>query len=75
MTGHAQSLKTDTLKVISYNVNNYGFAASQSCPGLITANKHVYLRNIVQYTDPDILGLLKNGCQSVFLLVMILLLI
>jgi endonuclease/exonuclease/phosphatase family metal-dependent hydrolase len=49
----------DTIKVMSYNVLNYGFPATTNCPALITANKHAWLRTVLQYADPDILGLEK----------------
>ena len=44
---------------MSYNVLNYGFPASGNCPALITANKHAWLRTVIEYTMPDILGLEK----------------
>ncbi len=56
---NAQSSQTDTLKIMTYNTLNYGFSSSSSCPALITANKHGYLRTILRYENPDILGLLK----------------
>jgi len=49
----------DTAKIMSYNVLNYGFPATESCPALITSNKHAWLRTILQYSKPDILGLEK----------------
>lgn len=55
----AYSGGVDTLKILSYNTLNYGFPATQSCPGLLTFKKHVYLRDILKYTDPDIIGLVK----------------
>ncbi len=54
----AQVLK-DTVKIMTYNVLNYGFPATSSCPGLITANKDQYLKTILRYENPDILGLVK----------------
>ena len=56
---NAQIFQNDTLKIMSYNTLNYGFAATTQCPALITANKHNYLKTIIQYSDPDILGLVK----------------
>ena len=50
---------TDSLKIISYNVMNYGIGASKSCPGLLTFKQHEYLRTILKYDEPDILGLVK----------------
>lgn len=49
----------DTVKVMTYNVLNYGFPATNGCPTLITANKHEYLKTILKYENPDILGLVK----------------
>lgn len=44
----------DTLKVMSYNVLNYGDGCQASDPTL-----HAYLKTIVSYASPDILGLVK----------------
>jgi hypothetical protein len=55
----AQSQQTDTLKIMTYNVLNYGFPSTSGCPTLITANKHQYLKTILRYENPDILGLVK----------------
>ena len=49
----------DTIKVMSYNTLNYGFPATSDCPAMLTANKHTWLRKIIEYTEPDILGLEK----------------
>ena len=44
----------DVIKIMSYNVLKYG----DGCQG--TANEmHAYLKTIINYTDPDILGLVK----------------
>jgi hypothetical protein len=56
---YAQSVQTDTLKIMAYNTLNYGFPATSSCPALITANKDGYLKTILRYEKPDILGLVK----------------
>lgn len=56
---HAQSFQKDTLKIMSYNTLDYGFSSSSNCPALITANKHEYLKTILRYENPDIIGLLK----------------
>ncbi len=53
----------DTIRVMSYNTLNYGFPATSGCPALLTANKHVWLRKIIQYTNPDILGLEKMTAE------------
>jgi hypothetical protein len=55
----AQSVLTDSLKVMTYNVLNYGFPSTSNCPSLITADKDEYLKTILRYEDPDILGLVK----------------
>ena len=54
-----QSVQTDTLKIMTYNVLNYGFPSTSGCPTLITANKHIYLKTILRYENPDIVGLVK----------------
>jgi len=46
----------DTLRVITYNVLKYG----DGCQGT-TAQLNGYLKTIVQYANPDILGLVKVG--------------
>ncbi len=50
--------QTDTLRVMTYNVLNYG--SYPICQGP-NALYHAYLQTIVQYTKPDILGLEKMG--------------
>ncbi len=55
----AQPVQTDTLKIMAYNTLDYGFPSTSSCPALITANKHDYLRTILRYENPDIIGLEK----------------
>ncbi len=55
--GHAGA-QTDTLKVMSYNVLDYG--GNPSCQGA-TGTYHNYLETIVAYTNPDIIGLVKMG--------------
>lgn len=50
--------QTDTLRVMAYNVLNYGeYPLCQGPDGVY----HNYLKKIVQYTSPDILGLEKMG--------------
>ena len=49
----------DTLTIVSYNTLNYGRPATGSCPNLLTAQKHTQLRTIVNYLNPDIIGLVK----------------
>ncbi|MEI6594199.1 MAG: T9SS type A sorting domain-containing protein [Bacteroidota bacterium] len=46
--------QNDTLKVMAYNVLNYGDA----CQGSNKVMRN-YLKNIISYTQPDILGLVK----------------
>ncbi len=50
--------QTDTLRVMSYNVLDYG--KIPLCQGPINAY-HGYLRTIVQFANPDIIGLEKMG--------------
>ena len=61
---NAQNL-TDTLRVMTYNTLNYGFDATNKCPELNTRKKNQYLRTIVKYADPDILGLVKMTAEPV----------
>ena len=55
----------DTIKIISYNTLNYGLPSTDDCPGLLTFKKHKYLREILEYTRPDILGLIKMTATPV----------
>jgi len=59
LSSSAQSAQTDTIKIMSYNSLDYGFPPTSSCPALIPANKHGYLKTILRYENPDILGLVK----------------
>ncbi|MES2284139.1 MAG: T9SS type A sorting domain-containing protein [Bacteroidota bacterium] len=61
----ARPVQTDTLKIMSYNTNDYGRDPSSSCPALITSNKHEYLKTILRYENPDILGLVKMVANPV----------
>jgi hypothetical protein len=49
---------TDTLRVLTYNVLYYG--QYPNCQGP-NSNYHAYLKTIVQYANPDIIGLEKMG--------------
>lgn len=50
--------QTDTVRVMAYNVLNYGaYPLCQGPNGLY----HDYLKQIVQYVNPDIIGLEKMG--------------
>ena len=57
--GYSQPGVPDTLTILSYNTLNYGFAADGSQPTLNTQSKHTWLRTILNYAHPDILGLVK----------------
>ena len=63
ISSQAQAFTTDTLKIMSYNTLNYGFQSSSSCPGLLSFKKHKYLREILKYAKPDILGLVKMSAS------------
>lgn len=52
--GHKTSAQNDTVKVMAYNVLDYGF----DCQGPV-AGYHQYLKTIIDYTQPDILTLEK----------------
>ncbi len=51
----------DTLKVITYNVLGYG----NSCQGA-NDKMHAYLKTIVTYEKPDLIGLVKMQIQNQF---------
>ncbi|MES2388921.1 MAG: hypothetical protein V4543_13040 [Bacteroidota bacterium] len=55
----ATAQSRDTITIMTYNTLNYGRPATNSCPALITGNKHRWLKTIIDYTKPDILGLVK----------------
>ena len=51
---------TDTISVLSYNINNYGTSSSVSCPLQGSPKQDSYLRNILNYLNaPDIVALEK----------------
>src|ERR1700722_8713452 len=53
----------DTIKVLSYNPMNYGIEKG-SCPNLITYDKHKYVREIIGFEKPDIVGLVKIDASN-----------
>jgi len=53
-----QTTVIDTIKVMSYNVLNYG-DSKKSCPLQTPAKKNPYLRTIIKYVNPDIIGMVK----------------
>jgi len=55
----AQTSVYDTINIMSYNVLDYGMPNTVGCPALNSPNKHEYLKTIVMYKQPDILGLVK----------------
>jgi hypothetical protein len=55
---YAQHGAYDTIKVMSYNIANYGFT-SHGCPTLVTSVKNPWLRSILAYESPDIIGFEK----------------
>ena len=56
----AQQTFTDTISVLAYNINNYGFASSKSCPLEGSPLKKGYIRTILQYENaPDIVSFEK----------------
>lgn len=61
----AQSL-IDTIKVMSYNVGNFGTAPTSSCPLFNFGLKSTYLKNILQYEKPDVIALLKMNASKSF---------
>ncbi len=56
----AQSNFTDTVSVVTYNINNYGTASTKSCPLEGSPLKNNYLRTILNYLNaPDIVAFEK----------------
>jgi len=55
----------DTIKIMSYNTLNYD-NYDGSCPTNINYYKNRYLREIVKYVQPDILGLVKMNQNAAF---------
>ena len=56
----SQSSFTDTISVITYNLNNYGTPSTSGCPTTGSPLRHTYLKNILQYLQaPDIIGFEK----------------
>jgi len=56
----AQQNFTDTVSVLAYNINNYGFASTKSCPLEGSPLKKGYIRTILQYENaPDIVSFEK----------------
>ena len=58
LTSSSAFCQTDTLRVMAYNVLNYGEYPLCQGPNI---NYHNYLKTIVQYANPDILSLEKMG--------------
>ena len=56
----------DTLKIMHYNTLNYGISLPKNCPGLLTFKKHNYLRDILKYERPDVLGMVKLDSSMQF---------
>ena len=57
--------QADTIKIMSYNTLNYDIYDG-SCPTNINALKNKYLRDIIKYVNPDILGLVKMNQDPSF---------
>ena len=59
----AQNNFSDTVSLITYNLNNFGFASTKSCPLEGSPLKPGYLRTILKYLNaPDIVSFQKfNG--------------
>ena len=62
----AQTLINDTLKLMTYNVGNYGKPPGSGCPLLNLTFKNAYLRTILEYEQPDILGMVKMSSSQLF---------
>ena len=59
IAANAQTLQTDVIKVMTYNAGSYGKAPTGQCPLLNLNYKNAYLRSILKYEQPDIIGLEK----------------
>ncbi len=60
----AQSVQVDTIKLMTYNVGDFGEAPTSQCPLHNFNLKSDYLRTILNYEKPDIIGMTKmNGTQ------------
>ena len=56
---------SDTIKLITYNVGNFGTVATSQCPLFNLNLKSAYLRTVIKYEKPDIIGMVKiNGSQQ-----------
>ena len=56
----AQQSFKDTVSVFTYNINNYGYASSGSCPTEGSPLKNVYLATILKYQNaPDVVSFQK----------------
>ena len=60
---NAQILQTDVVKIMTYNVGAYG-STSSGCPLQTIAAKNPYLRTILEYVQPDIIGMEKMKASS-----------
>lgn len=56
----------DSIKIMNYNVGNFGVAPTNGCPLLNISSKSAYLRTIISYENPDIIGLVKMNADSNF---------
>ena len=56
----------DTIKVMTYNVGNFGTAPTTSCPLFNFNLKSGYLRTILKYENPDIIGMAKINGDEMF---------
>ena len=64
ITSKAQSMQVDTIKLMTYNVGDFGKAPTSQCPLFNFNLKSAYLRTILKYEKPDIIGMAKiNGDQ------------
>jgi len=57
--------QADTIKILSYNTLNYD-DYDPSCPDNVNYKKNKYLREILKYADPDIVGLVKMNLAPDF---------
>ncbi|MEI8204793.1 MAG: T9SS type A sorting domain-containing protein [Bacteroidota bacterium] len=56
----------DTIKVMTYNVGDFGTSPTSSCPLFDFNLKSGYLRTILNYTKADIIGMVKMNAGYAF---------
>ena len=58
--------QADTIKLMTYNVGNFGEVPTTSCPLFDFNLKSAFLRTILKYENPDIVGMAKISAGATF---------